>query len=51
MRVLNMPANLTHHHAQRHAALRLLQEVKREHRRACYQLEAHPDTFKCGRCR
>jgi hypothetical protein len=41
---LNMPANLAHHHAQRHAALGLLREVKREHGKVYYQLAAQ--TFK-----
>lgn len=41
---LNMPANLARHRAQRHAALGLLREVKREHSRVYYQLVAQ--TFK-----
>lgn len=41
---LEMPANLAHHHAQRHAALGLLREVKREHGKVYYQLAAQ--TFK-----
>lgn len=39
-RKLGMPANLAHHHAQRHAALGLLREVKREGGRVYYQLVA-----------
>lgn len=42
-----MPANLAHHHAQRHAALGLLREVKREQGRVYYQLAAR--TFKHAR--
>lgn len=41
---LKMPANLAHHHAQRHTALGLLREVKREHGKVYYQLAAQ--TFK-----
>lgn len=41
---LSMPANLAHHHAQRHAALGLLQVVRREGGRVFYQLSAR--TFK-----
>ncbi len=39
-----MPANLAHHHDQRHAALGLLREVKRENGKVYYQLAAQ--TFK-----
>lgn len=46
-RKLGMPANLAHHHAQRHAALGLLREVKREQGRVYYQLAAR--TFKHAR--
>ena len=44
---LGMPANLAHHHAQRHAALGLLREVKRDRGRVYYQLVAR--TFKHAR--
>ena len=37
---LEMPANLAHHHAQRHLSLGLLEEVKREGGKVLYQLTA-----------
>lgn len=43
-RKLGIPANLAHHHAKRHAALGLLNEVKRERGKVYYQLAAR--TFK-----
>ncbi len=44
---LDMPANLAHHHAKRHAALGLLNEVSREGGKVYYQLAAR--TFKHDR--
>ena len=44
---LGMRANLAHHHAQKHAALGLLEEVKREQGKVYYQLAAR--TFKHAR--
>lgn len=37
---LGIPANLAHHHAQRHLSLGLLEEVKREGGKVLYQLTA-----------
>ena len=39
-RKLEMPANLVHHHAQRHLSLGLLEEVGREGSKVLYQLTA-----------
>ncbi len=44
---LSMPANLVHHHAQRHAALGLLQVVRREGGKVFYGLSAR--TFRVSR--